>query len=105
MYVGYGVPVRYGGVVKSTVVTAGSPITRGLLRDQVERGGPGTGRRADDPKLQHMFELSLGGLESVGSQSSRTCRNWWSGCLNVVQDIMLYRRVWSSDLRKFGELR
>ena len=45
------IPIRYGVVVESTLVTAGSPIARGLLGDQVERRGPGTGGRADDPEL------------------------------------------------------
>ena len=50
------VPIRYGvgylsGMVEGMVVTTGSPITRGLLGNHVERRGPGTGGRPDDPEL------------------------------------------------------
>ena len=45
------VPIRYGVVVEGMVVTTGSPITRGLLGNHVERRGPGTGGRPDDPEL------------------------------------------------------
>ena len=62
-------------------------------------------RRADDPELKHVLELSFGSLKSVGSQWSRTCRNGWSYRLDVVFDVVLHKSVWSSDLRRFGKLR
>ena len=45
------IPIGYGVAVESAVVTAGSPITRGLLGYHVERRGPGTGGRPDDSEL------------------------------------------------------
>ena len=51
MYVRNRVPVRGGVMVECTIVSAGSPIARSFLGDHVERRGPGTGGRADDPEL------------------------------------------------------
>ena len=78
------IPVRDRPIVQGTIVSAGSPITGGFLWDHVKGRGPGAGGRANNTELKHDLKLSFGRCEAVGSQSSRTCCNWWSCRLDVV---------------------
>ena len=80
MYVRDGITIWNGVVVECMVVTTRSPITKGLLRDHVERGGPGT---------VACLKFSFGNFQFVRSQLSMTCKNGWSVCVNVVEDIVL----------------
>ena len=61
------IPIRHCCTVESTVVATGAPVTRSLLRDHVEWGGPGTRRRSDNAQLEHVLEFPLCDTEAESS--------------------------------------
>ena len=104
MDMGYWVPVRHCVPIEGTIITAGTPISRSFLGHHVQGGGPGARGGANNPKLEHVLELSLGCFETVWGKLSGTSRDRWASGLNVVGDVVLERGVWSSDLSERREL-
>ena len=101
----YWIPVRHCVPIKGTIITTGTPVSRGFLGYHVQRRGPGTGGRADDPKLEHVLKLSLGCFETVWGKSSGSSRDRRTSGLDVVSDVVLEGCVQSSDLSEGRKLR
>ena len=85
------VPVWYGAVVESSVVTTGSPVTRCFLGYRMERRSPKIGGGVDDTEMEHVVKLSFGG--------SQAGRDGWASGLDVVENGVFHGRVWGRNLR------
>ena len=104
MYVRYGIPIGHCVSVQRAVVATGSPVTRGLLGNHVERRGPGAEGGADDPELEHVLKFPFGHLEAVRGEASGSCRDGRASGFYVVSDIVLNRSVGGSYLCEGREL-
>ena len=82
-----------GTAVQSTVVTTRSQVTRCFFGDHMEWRGPRTGRRTDDPQLQHVLKFPLSGHTTVRNHSSGSSRYWWAIGLDEVRYIVKDRCV------------
>ena len=94
------VAVRDSRSIESAVVTAWSPIVRGLLGYHVQWRCPWTRRRSDDAQSEHVFKLILSDAKLLRVKSSRLSMNWVAGGDNMVSDLVtnLFRELtWASE--------
>lgn len=94
------IAVWYCYVIQRAIVTTRMSISSSPLWDHVQGGRPGSGGGTDDPELQHVVKFVSGHLETFWSKASGVGRDWGTGGLDVMYDVMLDWVVWRTHQSK-----